>query len=214
MVILFLLIIFLLTFYYFINQAGWVDIILDVDLLKKTLLESGSAGVFVVIGLMAFAIVFNPIPSAPIALVSGAVYGHLWGTVYIVIGAQLGAMIAFFFARLAGQHLVCRLLGKQVVPEWLGSQRSMVMAVLFSRLMPFISFDLVSYGAGLTNIKWWGFSLATMFGLLPASFFLAHVGSEMAVVESSSFLFYSLILGFLVLLPLIYVGFKQLWKKF
>jgi len=55
-----------------------------------------------VAGLIALAIVFNPLPGAPIALGAGAIYGHTLGTVYVVAGAELGAILAFMIARWAG----------------------------------------------------------------------------------------------------------------
>ena len=161
---------------------------------------------------MVIAIIFNPIPSAPIALVAGALYGHTWGTVYIVTGALVGAMIAFTIARIAGRSLIVRLLGEHTAPSWIGSQNSMMMTVLLSRLVPFISFDLISYGAGLTSLKLWRFSIATLIGLLPASFLLAHFGSEMTadnLNESMSIIF---LVGILVLLPVIF-GLAKLLKR-
>ena len=47
----------------------------------------------------------SPIPSAPVALAAGAAYGHVWGTVQVVIGAELGALIAFGLARVLGPRL-------------------------------------------------------------------------------------------------------------
>ena len=53
---------------------------------------AGPAGPLAIIGLMTFAVVFSPLPSAPIALAAGAIYGHLWGTLYVIAGAELGAL--------------------------------------------------------------------------------------------------------------------------
>jgi membrane protein DedA with SNARE-associated domain len=54
---------------------------------------------------MTLAIVFSPLPSAPIALASGTVYGHTLGTLYVLIGAEVGALAAFGIARLVGTEL-------------------------------------------------------------------------------------------------------------
>jgi uncharacterized membrane protein YdjX (TVP38/TMEM64 family) len=197
--------------YYVAHQTGWIDMILNPEILKTAVRDAGLSGVLIIIGLMVFAIVFNPIPSAPIALVSGAVYGHAWGTLYIVIGAQVGAMVAFSIARMAGRNLVCRLLGKHRFPTWLGSQRAMTTTVFLSRLAPFISFDLISYGAGLTNIKPWLFSVATLFGLLPASFLLAHFGQEMTNNIDGVMMQFILISGVIILIPLLLKTYA--WRK-
>jgi len=77
------------------------------------------------------------------------------------------------------------------------------MAIVFaSRLLPFISFDVVSYAAGLTTLTLWRFALATLAGILPASFLLAHFGGEMAAGEVDRILYAVLALGLLTGIPL------------
>lgn len=192
--------------YYLASRAGWIDMMSDPGQLL-TILQSNNrewSGIAIVAGLMAMAIVFNPVPSAPIALVSGAIYGHTWGTVYIIIGALTGAIIAFYIARLAGREVVGRFIGKISAPAWIGSQNSMMIAVLLSRLVPFISFDLISYAAGLTSIKLWRFSVATLIGLMPASFLLAHFGSEMTADNLNESMSYVFGIGILIILPVLW----------
>ncbi len=54
------------------------------------------------------------------------------------------------------------------------------MGIVFaSRLVPFISFDLVSYAAGLTSLSFWQFALATCLGIVPICLALAAVGAGM-----------------------------------
>ncbi|MBA1333420.1 hypothetical protein QQ73_21045, partial [Candidatus Endoriftia persephone str. Guaymas] len=72
-----------------------------------------------------------------------------------------------------------------------------------SRLIPFLSFDLVSYGAGLTPITTWRFALATLTGLIPASFLLAHFGGELTSSSLEQVLASVLLLGGLTLVPII-----------
>lgn len=151
----------------------------DSRTLQLWLDQFAGLGPLVVILLMAFAIVFNPIPSAPIALAAGAVFGHAWGTLYIVLGAELGAMIAFGIARFAGYELLRKWFGDKIETGMWGNQNRLTVLVFVSRLMPFISFDLVSYGAGLTSIRFWRFASATLLGLIPISFLLAHFGAEL-----------------------------------
>ena len=68
--------------------------------------------------------------------------------------------------------------------------------------MPFVSFDVVSYAAGLTTLSLWRFALATLAGILPASFLLAHFGGEMATGEVDRILYAVLALGLLTGIPL------------
>ncbi len=166
--------------------------------------ESGWTGPLMVIGLMALAIVFNPLPSAPVALAAGALYGHAWGTLWVVAGASLGALLAFVLARYVARDWVQRHLGDR--PQWLrwNTQSRLMLLVFLSRLLPFLSFDLVSYAAGLTRLQAWRFLVATVFGLVPASFLLAHAGGQIATGEWAGSLMLTLGLGALTLLPLLY----------
>lgn len=166
--------------YILLARSGWLDLLMDGNALQEKILELGIWGPVAIISLMTGAIVWSPIPSAPIALAAGAAYGHTWGTLYVLIGAELGALIAFALARWLGQDVISRWFGNRMKMRWFGSQ-NVVMAIVFvSRLLPFISFDVISYAAGLTTLAVWRFAIATMAGIIPASFLLAHFGSEMA----------------------------------
>ena len=58
--------------------------------------------------------------------------------------------------------------------------------IMLSRLMPFISFDLISYAAGITALSYGRFLFATAIGILPASFLLAHFGAK-SIEQSMTF---------------------------
>ena len=143
---------------------------------------------------------FTVFPTGPVA--AGAAYGHAWGTLYVLVGAELGALAAFGLARLCGREVVQRWFGERVSLGWLGSQASLMGMVLVSRLLPFVSFDIVSYAAGLTALSFWRFAIATLIGIVPASFVLAHVGSEIATSESGRIMGSILALGAITLIPL------------
>ena len=196
-----LVLVTLVLAYFHLDTSGLLERILDGEWLRGQALALGARGPLLIVGVMALSIVINPIPGAPIALVSGAVYGHTWGTLYVVIGAEIGALIAFAIARVFGHDLLRRLFGERVALGWLGSQNALTWMVLASRLLPFVSFDLVSYGAGLTPLKAWRFALATLLGLIPASFLLAHFGGEMAGANLGNAMNVLLLVGLLVAVP-------------
>jgi uncharacterized membrane protein YdjX (TVP38/TMEM64 family) len=199
--LLMLFVLALVATYYFLQERGLISIITDADTLKSWVNDLGYVGPVTIIAIMAIAVIINPIPSAPIALAAGAVFGHSWGTLYVVAGAAIGAAGAFLIARSLGQELLTRLFGKKVMLGWLGSQNILMGLVFVSRLIPFLSFDLVSYGAGLTQIKTWRFMLATVMGLVPASFLLAHFGGEMAAANLNDAMLALLILGGVTVIP-------------
>jgi len=188
--------------YRLLQETGAMAIMADGRALRQFIVELGVAGPLAVIGLMTLAILVSPIPSAPIALAAGAAYGHTWGTTYIVLGAELGALAAFGLARLLGHDVVHRWFGDRLPNTRLRSQGALMAVVFASRLLPFISFDVVSYAAGLTTLTLWRFALATLAGILPASFLLAHFGGEMATGELDKIAFAVLALGLLTGVPL------------
>jgi uncharacterized membrane protein YdjX (TVP38/TMEM64 family) len=188
--------------YWFLLETGVIATITDGDALQRFIVGLGVAGPLAVIGLMTLAILVSPIPSAPIALAAGAAYGHTWGTAYIVIGAELGALGAFGIGRLLGHDALHRWFGDRLPKTRLRSQGALMAIVFASRLLPFVSFDVVSYAAGLTKLTLWRFALATLAGILPASFLLAHFGGEMATGELDKMLYAVLLLGLLTGIPL------------
>ena len=198
--------------YYLLKEFGILVTVTDADRLRAWITELGYGGPITIIALMATAIIINPIPSAPIALAAGAAYGHTWGTVYVVAGAASGALGAFWIARLLGYDFLYRLFGKRLQMGWLGSQNALMGMVFVSRLIPFLSFDLVSYGAGLTPIKTWRFALATLAGLVPASFLLAHFGGELTSSSLDQVMLILLLLGGITLFPIIITGLLRWYR--
>jgi len=189
--------------YWLLHDSTLIATILDAGALKSLVGRLGAWGPAAVIGLMALAILVSPIPSAPIALAAGALYGHTWGTLYVLLGAEIGALAAFGIARLVGYEALRGWLGERVSRGWLGSQNALMGLVFVSRLLPFVSFDVISYAAGLTVLSAWRFALATLAGIVPASFLLAHFGAEMVAGEAQQAMIAVLGLGALVALPFV-----------
>jgi len=211
----------LVTGWLALTDSGLLDQVGNSDALRDWVIARGTWGPLLLIALMTGAIVFSPIPSAPIALAAGAVFGHGWGTLYIVIGAELGAMTAFLISRLLGYPLLRRWIGAgldQALPKpvsmmraasgrrvlgWLGTQNGLMAVVLGSRLLPFLSFDLVSYAAGLTPLTFPRFALATLIGIVPISFLLAHFGDEITAAGPEHIVTAALLLGLATGIPLL-----------
>jgi len=197
-----ILVALLVVAHWLLNRHGALDVIADRNAFAAWIDELGPAGPLAIVGTMTLAIVFSPIPSAPIALAAGAAYGHGWGTIYVLVGAELGALVAFGIARLVGYGALRKWFGERLDLGLLGSQNALMGIVFVSRLLPFISFDLVSYAAGLTPLTAWRFALATLAGIAPASFLLAHFGGEMASGESQRIAVTVVALGGITLLPI------------
>lgn len=198
--------------YWWLWRSGALEALSNEQVLQNQVQRLGIWGPLGIIVLMTAAIVMSPIPSGPIALVAGAAFGPVLGTVYTVIGAEAGAIIAFFIARCLGYEAVRRWAKAGPTLKWLRRRRSQVwlMAIVFaSRLVPFISFDAVSYAAGLTPLAFWRFALATLAGVIPISFVLAYFGEELLTADPGRMMIVAILVGGVTLLP---IGIKVLWN--
>lgn len=89
-----------------------------------------------------------------------------------------GAAICFYIARILGRDVVEKLTSKtglKQIDEFF--ERHGRMSILIARLLPFVSFDIVSYAAGLTSMSFGSFFIATGIGQLPATIIYSYVGS-------------------------------------
>lgn len=200
--------------YWALSDLGLVTIFTDEDRLRNEVAALGSWGIVVVIALMALAIVMSPIPSGPIAMVAGAIYGPVLGAIYSIIGAVLGAVIAFAVARCLGYDFVCRWLKGRL--KYLAKKRSQnrLMGIVFvSRLIPFISFDAVSYAAGLTPLSFSRFVIATLAGVIPITFLLTFFGEKLIMAESRWSIVATIIIAGLTILPFALKPLRNRYKR-
>lgn len=200
--------------YWWLWQSGSIDALSDERALREGVTRLGVWGPVALVGLMATAIIMSPVPSGPIAMAAGALFGPLLGTIYTVLGAEVGAVVAFLLARWLGYEAVRGWLGSGQLRGWLDRRRSqagLMFIVFASRLVPFISFDAISYLAGLTPLAFWRFAIATLAGVVPISFLFAYLGEGFATAEPQGMITISLLVGGLTLVPL---GLKFLWDRF
>lgn len=188
--------------------SGAFDGLVSREAVEAAVQRAGPWGPAVIVALMTIAVVASPLPSAPIAVAAGAAYGHTTGTVYVAAGAELGAIIAFLLGRALGHDALRRRFGAKVDMGLLGSQNTLMTTVFLSRLMPFVSFDMISYAAGLTRLHLWRFAVATLAGIVPASFVLTHVGNALNDGMPLASMGLVLALGLVTGLPLIWAAWK------
>lgn len=172
----------LVTAYLFLEHRypNWLDRWPDVSFAKvaQYVQASGQWGMAISIGLMV-AHSFLPLPSEPIALANGMIYGTVTGSLLTWIGAMLGAQAAYWPARTFGRVVIMR----HVAPERLTRMRQWinsngVVALLGMRLIPVISFNLVNYVAALADVPWWTFTWTTAIGILPFTVLLVVMGQN------------------------------------
>lgn len=121
---------------------------------------------------------FLPLPAEIIPVANGMLFGPWLGIALTWFGAMLGAVLSFALARWPGRPFLryivsnaqwARLEGLSLTPGTL----------LFVRLVPLISFNLVNYATGLLRVPWWTFLWTTALGILPLTAAMVLLGSAM-----------------------------------
>ena len=165
----------------FSGEQAWLQRLSDlsVEEFTQVIRSTGAWGIAAAIALMVLHS-FVPFPAEFVAIANGMVYGPVWGTVITWVGAMLGALIAFGLARLLGRPFVDAVLSRRDwrrLDDWVGIHGWG--AVLLSRFIPVISFNLINYAAGLTRIPWWTFTWATAVGILPLTTLMVVLGDRL-----------------------------------
>ena len=126
--------------------------------------------------LMVFQSVAAPLPAFLITFANAAIWGWWRGAILSWSSAMAGAILCFMIARIAGRDVVEKLTTKfamDSVEQYF--ERYGKHTILICRLLPFVSFDFVSYAAGLTSMSL-AFLIATGIGQLPATIVYSYVG--------------------------------------
>lgn len=127
--------------------------------------------------LMILQSVAAPIPAFLITLSNATIFGWVKGAILSWSSAMAGAALCFFIARGLGRGAVEKLTSKGAMESVdVFFERYGKYAILICRLLPFVSFDFVSYAAGLTNMSFLSFFVATGIGQLPATIVYSYVG--------------------------------------
>lgn len=140
--------------------------------------DAGALAPLLVGGAMVLAVVIGPIPTVPIAIAAGVLFGPGLGMAVVMAGALTGAVASFWIARLAGRPVAERLLGGHAHFCARCGDHLLFWSVLGARLVPVISFALVSYAAGLTAITTRAFAVATAIGMLPMTYVYVVLGAS------------------------------------
>jgi len=181
---------------------------LDIPALSAWLRNLGFVGA--VIYMLAYTL--RPLvffPASPLTLFGGYTFGAFYGTLYDVIGAGTGALLAFWISRKFGRASVEKLLRGQKLQsfdEQVGKNGFLV--ILYMRLFPF-PFDGVNYGAGLSKIRARDYIPATYIGIIPGAFVFNYIGQSLRDIGSDQFYIAISLYLIFALTPIVYKQVKK-----
>jgi len=123
------------------------------------------------------------LPGAVLGLAGGALFGPVWGALWTLTGATLGASLAFLAARFVASDWVAARAGGRLKLLLEGVEAEGWRFVALTRLVPLFPFNLLNYALGLTGIRFPVYVLTTLVCMAPGTVaytYLGYVGREAA----------------------------------
>jgi uncharacterized membrane protein YdjX (TVP38/TMEM64 family) len=118
------------------------------------------------------------LPGSVLTLGAGVLFGVIKGSVYVFIGATLGATLAFLVGRyLARGWISQKIAGNQkfqAIDQAVGKEGFKI--VLLTRLSPIFPFNLLNYGLGVTGVSLKDYVLGSL-GMIPGTIMYVYIGS-------------------------------------
>ncbi len=119
------------------------------------------------------------LPGSPLTLGAGAVFGVVWGSLYVSIGSTLGATAAFLIGRyLAREAIARRIEGNArfvAIDQAVAAEGWKIVGL--TRLSPVFPFALLNYAFGITRVKLSHYVLASWIGMMPGTVLYVYLGS-------------------------------------
>src|SRR5262245_47809173 len=153
----------------------------DADVVAARVRASGAMGPIALIALLVAQAVVAPLPSPPILIAAGFVYGPWIGFAIGWFGLLVGATACFALARAFGRPVAAWF----VSPERLATVEQYVTARSGTTVMTLVSlrvlmppaFDAVSYGCGIVRVPLRWFLVATALGEIPKVGSFTYIGA-------------------------------------
>lgn len=147
----------------------------NVAALEGWVKNAGALGPLLYMALYAAATVLF-LPGSLLTLAGGALFGPVWGTLYSLTGATLGATLAFLVARYLAQEWVRQRSGGILKKLLDGVDAEGWKFVAFVRLVPLFPFNLLNYALGLTRIGALAYIVASFIFMFPGAVAYTYLG--------------------------------------
>jgi len=129
-------------------------------------------GGYIIGGLLSF-------PATILIVATAITFGPLTGFIYTLTGCVSSAVCCYGVGRMLGREAVQRFAGERInrLSRQL-AERGLV-AVMIVRLAPVAPFTMMNVAAGASHIKFWDFTLGTLFGMAPGLFAMTLFGDSL-----------------------------------
>ena len=109
------------------------------------------------------------VPGSVLTTLGAAIFGAYWGFIYVIVGAILGAVAAFFIGRYLGREFAASVIGDKLRKYDQAIEKNGFSTVLYLRLIYF-PYTPMNFGMGLTRVRFWDYFWGTGLGMLAGTF--------------------------------------------
>lgn len=135
------------------------------------------------------------LPSTPLNISGGLVFGFWWGLVWTAIAAIIAAMVSFAYARFLGRKWVKQRFGIHLQRLDKEIKRGGMGYIFAIRLLPLIPYGIVNFGAGLTSVSEKDYLVGTILGTIPGILPFVMMGAGISAMGKGEMLTITLSLG-------------------
>jgi uncharacterized membrane protein YdjX (TVP38/TMEM64 family) len=146
-----------------INALQWIDSLGAIGAIAFILLY--------IIATVAF------LPGSIITLGAGVVFGLVLGSIYVFIGATIGAILAFLIGRYLARGLIAKRIARNKKFKAIDQavEKEGFKIVLLTRLSPVFPFNLLNYAYGLTGVSLKDYIIGSI-GMIPGTIMYVYLG--------------------------------------
>jgi uncharacterized membrane protein YdjX (TVP38/TMEM64 family) len=218
-VFLFLVVLSIILLYYNYFVDDTFIYVLIAEWFVNPIYELKFLGIFLFIGIMAIQGLLVPIPSEVVLLAAGMIWEWLLGGIMGIIGSMAAALLCFYVSKRGGRPLVEKFVGEKtinMIDDLI--HKYGIKAIIVSRLIPFLSFDVISYASGLVDIDVKKYSIGTLIGSVFRAFFYSVWGfllgfkppidtSDVQLIETQAGVFNWILLIVLAVIVFMFVAY-------
>ena len=165
----------LLYFIFFIDNTILYRFV--VEFFVNPVYNLGFVGIFLFIAIMGIQGLIVPLPSELVLLATGMIWGWFLGGIMGIIGSMAAAVLCYYVSRRGGRPLAEKFVGEKAIniaDDFIGKHG--MKAIIITRFIPFIPFDVISYTSGLVDIDVKEYLIGTLIGSIFRAFFYSTLG--------------------------------------
>ncbi|MBY8984337.1 MAG: VTT domain-containing protein [Candidatus Lokiarchaeota archaeon] len=166
----------LLYFIYFVDNTILYRFV--IGFFVNPVYNLGILGILLFVLIMALQGLLVPLPSEIVLLATGMIWGWFYGGIMGIVGSMTAGLLCYYISKRGGRPLAEKFVGEkaiEIADKFI--KKHGMKAIIITRFIPVIPFDVISYTAGIVDIDVKKYSIGTLIGSIFRAFFYATLGS-------------------------------------